>query len=360
MSVAIIEESGKKVTSQKVATDVRLQRNRKYKPILYISNWFITGKHEFTLFELKFFLAVAYLIQKHSCSDNKIRILAADLATLLGFNKNSYRQIKDACAVMMASILEIIEPEDVANKVEEPRWKMLTIFDKAEYAGGYVDIEYKEQTKTFFTNLTKDYTSLHFPSIVCQQAYYSLKAYLLFRARLGQQSFTSVTYTIDEIKMRLCLKGNTYELFGHLKSKILTPAQRDLKNTTEIKFEMEFIRSGKQICAVKFNISRNSGQQPLLPEFWKEYGNAIAKKDDGAVDKHLLGHEEFKSFFIEKSKFKKGSMLSATIGGLSAHVTSNGEFLTKNNKPLTTKEQNEFLTRLYREYLRNPSEFYGK
>ena len=158
--------------------------------------------------------------------------------------------------------------------------------------------------------------------------------------------------------MRLCLKGDTYDMFGHLKSKILVPAQRDLKNTTEIKFEMEFIKSGRQVTAVKFNISKNTSAQPFLPlpEFWEEYSNneVLQRKEK----KKLMEFNDFKRFYVNESKFKKGSMICATIDGISAYISNDGQMLSNKNVQLSTKEENNIFARLYRKYLNDPEAFY--
>lgn len=64
---------------------------------------------------------------------------------------------------------------------------------------------------------------------------------------------------ISELKTILGIEKTKYKLYGHFKNKVLEIAEREINEKTDILIQIEEIKTGRKITAIKFLISAKKG-----------------------------------------------------------------------------------------------------
>src|SRR5690606_31316286 len=76
------------------------------------------------------------------------------------------------------------------------------------------------------------------------------------------------TFLLSDLRELLGAE-NIYPAYGNFKQRVLLPAQKELKNKTDISFKLEEIKNGRRVVKVKFiiqSVKQNKAEKSILFE----------------------------------------------------------------------------------------------
>ena len=120
-----------------------------------------------------------------------------------------------------------------------------------DYKKGLVTFEIPLLLKPFLLELKKNFTIYPLLYIPKLKSSYSIRLYeLLYQYKtIGNR-----TFELDDLQRKV---GSDYELYGDFKRKVLSIAQRDLEEHTDIRFDYTEVKVVRKVHAIKFKIISN-------------------------------------------------------------------------------------------------------
>ena len=216
--------------------------------IVVKSNQIIEAKYKLNLVEQKIILFLISLIEKEDEVFKLWKIKISELSEFLGLNsKSSYRELKNATYKMMDRKLKLKSPD---------RELQLNWLASADYFNneGVVELEISEKLKPFLLQLRKEFTKLNLKTVVSLKSVYSIRFYELLKQyeKLGKRYFE-----LTELK-EILLIADKYKRYIDFKKKIILPAQKELRHSTDLSFEFEVKKHVRKVVGITFFINNKS------------------------------------------------------------------------------------------------------
>lgn len=242
----------------------------KLKELVVKANELIEMPVDFNLMQLKLFARIIVSIR----ADPNKEFYSFSVKALLedfGLSDTNYTQLKLATK-------GLIKPVTVRGEgIEE---EQLPFFDKISYtAKGLVKFRMTGELKPLILDLEKNYTKYYFSNIAMLKSAYAIRIYEL----LKQYEYKGERIlSLDEIREFLKIDADKYKQYGHFKSKVISVAQKELKSKTDIYFDMEEIKKGKKVFAIKFVIYSNEKNKKIIESGMLVVQNEDQEGEDGA------------------------------------------------------------------------------
>ena len=126
-----------------------------------------------------------------------------------------------------------------------------------------VEIEFSQKLMPYLFDLKKRFTQYYIANVMSLNSSYSIR---LFEILKQYEAIGKRVVDLEELRKMV---GTTvenqdgtitidYELYGHFKSRVLLPAQKELKQKTDIYFDFKEIRNGRKVEQIEFTILPNS------------------------------------------------------------------------------------------------------
>lgn len=219
------------------------------------SNSLITARYELSLVEQKLVLTLISMIDQDDKDFHQYRFYIKDFFELTESNSGeNYTFIKNSFKSLLSKPLEI--------KTDEG-WLLCNWLSsaKSNKKGGYVDVCFDPNLKPYLLKLKECFTTYQLKNILFLHSAYSVRVYEM----LKQFESTGVkTISIDELKN--ILKAPLNYTVDSINRRILKPAQKELKEHTDISFTYDFIKHGRRYTDITFKVKRNTKLPKLLQE----------------------------------------------------------------------------------------------
>ena len=221
---------------------------KKYDENLVVqANKIIDAKQELTLSEKKI---IAMMISKVSPEDmdfKQYRIYIKDFIDI-GSNRTSfYSDARKITKQILSRVLEI--NEDNSNFLQ------IGFVSHYRYFPGkaYIECAFDPDLKPYLLDLKSRFTQYQLENIMHCRSMYSIRLYEILKSfeGLGER-----TISLDDLKFMLNIEKG-YKRFSNIKKRIIDPAQKELRQYTDIHFGYERIKEGRSIVAIKFYITKN-------------------------------------------------------------------------------------------------------
>lgn len=235
--------------------------NKKVVRIIRKSNDLVEGRYHFNMWETRVFTKMLTLINKDDEDFKEYRIFLKDVVQDFDLkDKNSYAWIKKGAEGLAKKEIRVVRQTDEGEK--EFLTHIAIGVESFTKNGNYVDISFHPRMKPFLLQLQTQFLMYDVENIINLQSFYSIRIYELLKQyeRIGKRQIT-----IKELKEMLAIEDK-YPQYGHFKSRIILKAQEDLASATDISFDFEEIKKGRQIVALSFFIKSNRSGQKALPD----------------------------------------------------------------------------------------------
>ncbi len=273
------------------------------------SNRLIESRYNLNITEQRLILAMISMINPEDEDFREYNIKISDLSKVLGIkNKNIYNEIKNITESIMTKVIKIKNSDGLLQ---------INWISSAQYNdhSGIVTLKFDPSLKPYLLNIKENYTSTKFGITAKFKSFYSTRIYLLVKQyeKIGKR-----VVLVDFLKEVF----PQYSQYKDIKKRILIPAQKEINEVSDIKFEMDEKKVGKKVKEVIFfNIKSQSYMQelPLYPSPIKNEENlskvinekyevelSIAEKLVKEIDSKDV-KEEFKNIFkyIDSCIFNK-------------------------------------------------------
>ncbi len=244
------------------------------------SNNFIAAKYKDNMSFWEFLLVakMCTMINPADTDFKGYKIYIKDLIKFLGIadSGNVYKYILEAAGRLLDRKI-VITYQDEENREIELETHLVAGVAKIKRPKKndalFITLTFLPQLRPFLLQLKSDFTKFDFRNYQFLRTGSSIRLYHILKQYLGRRQ-RDVVVDIEELKAMLGV-SEKYELYGHLKTRVLDEAQRRLAETTDIKFTYDEIKSGKKVTALRFHISEN---QPKTLSFNVEKSTPLSTK----------------------------------------------------------------------------------
>ena len=231
--------------------------------IVVKSNRLIEASYRLTTQEQRIILFMASMVKKDDEDFQTYRIKISDFVNIVGLKgKANYSEVKKLTKRLLERVIVIKEP----NGDLQIGW-----VSSAKYYNrkGFVELHFDPKLKPYLLKIKEYFTKYKLKDVIRLKSSYSIRIYELLKQyeKIGKR-----TFELTELRNILGIDKNKYKLYGHLKSRVIKPAQEELSNQCDLTFEFKEIKKSYKVFALEFLIIPNQ-QNKVCLEYNKEAEN---------------------------------------------------------------------------------------
>ena len=207
-------------------------------------NQLISSRHVLNASEQKLYLAMVAQIKKEDQGFHVYKIAIQDFVELTSTkSKNVYERAKVVSRSLVKKYVEITRPDGSILQTH--------LLSSADYkkGDGYVEVSFDPKLKPYLLELKKNFTSYDIRNILPLKSKYAIRIYELLKQfkKLGER-----TFLLEDLR-RLLFIPDSYS-YGRFKKYILTPAQEELYENTDLFFTFEETKTSRRVSSLRFII----------------------------------------------------------------------------------------------------------
>jgi plasmid replication initiation protein len=225
-------------------------------PIVQVvqNNQLINGRYEMNLIERRVFLKMISLIRPDDSDFKDFYLSVKELAEDIGTSaKSVYADLQRATESMIKRVVKIREKDRV---IQVGLISSATYYEKK----GILQIRFDPSLKPYLLQLKNNFTVYGLQHALKFKSFYSLRIYEMLKQF---QSTGHRFILLEDLRFSLGLEEGEYDKYGHLKSRILNHAQKELSKS-DIPFSFKEVKSGKKVIAIDFRFEANTKQDDTL------------------------------------------------------------------------------------------------
>ncbi len=216
--------------------------------------------------EQRLVLYMLSLIQRGDVDFKPYRISIRELSNIMGGNRNDlYARFDEATEGLLKKVIRWINPEEKSDgRIDKTTWCSSASIIPGK---GCVELRFDPTLQPFLLALKGNFTSLgEARAVIRLKNHYSLRIYQFIKYNQGLANVDhrkSAKVALSWFKGYLAISEETYKLFGHFKSKVLIPAQKDIAAKTDVEFDFIQIKKGRKVYELEFTWKKNKRYNQL-------------------------------------------------------------------------------------------------
>lgn len=225
-------------------------------PIVQVvqNNQLINGRYEMNLIERRVFLKMISLIRPDDSDFKDFYLSVKELAEDIGTSaKSVYADLQRATESMIKRVVKIREKDRV---IQVGLISSATYYEKK----GILQIRFDPALKPYLLQLKNNFTVYGLQHALKFKSFYSLRIYEMLKQF---QSTGHRFILLEDLRFSLGLEEGEYDKYGHLKSRILNHAQKELANS-DMPFVFKEVKSGKKVIAIDFRFTPSTKEDSSL------------------------------------------------------------------------------------------------
>lgn len=251
------------------------------------SNMLIEANYKLGVVEQKIILCLASNIQPTDSDFKTYTLPIKEFHQLLGLKGSpKYSELRQITKELMQKVFEI----RIGNKVAQVAWLSFVAYNETE---GTIDIRFDPFLRPYLLQLKREFTSYRLENVVKLKSSYAIRIYELLKQ---YEKVQERTFLLMNLRKMLGAE-DVYPAYGNFKQRVLIPAQKELKQKTDISFEFEEVKVGRRVDRVRFFINskkKDSEEQLSLfediqktSEFSEQVKKVLLKMGANLSDKIL-------------------------------------------------------------------------
>jgi plasmid replication initiation protein len=243
------------------------------------SNDLIETAYKLSLQETRIIHTLISMVEPDDEHFQVYKFTVKEFANMVGIKGNIYQYIREIITGLQEKTIPIKQDKSTL---------VVNWLASAEYfpGEGYVELEISSKLKPFLLNMKKRFTSYQLKYILQLSSFYSIRIYELLKQYQFLRHKTR-TIPLETLREWIGLEPHTYQQYGHFKNRILSKAQEDINEVTDMNFEFREVKSGRKVIAIEFRIIPKDQEEPPLLETVEE------------------GKKEIPETFTDKKKVKE-------------------------------------------------------
>jgi hypothetical protein len=219
------------------------------------SNTLIEANYKLGVVEQKIILYLASNINSKDSDFKTYTLSIKEFNRLLGLKGNpKYTELRQITKELMHKVFEV----RIDKKVIQVAWLSYVAYNESD---GTIDIRFDPFLRPYLLELKREFTSYRLENVVKLKSSYAIRIYEFLKQyeRLHER-----TFSLMDLRKMLGAE-DVYPAYGNFKQRVLIPAQTELKEKTDISFEIEEIKVGRRVDKIKFLISsvKKKDKNPL-------------------------------------------------------------------------------------------------
>jgi len=276
--------------------------------IVRMHNNFIEACYKCTLTEKKLLLLGIHKFNKLAGKEvDKGKIYQTqstqkELKDIIGLDtKKDFTQIKNACKALNEKVVALVNKD---NK-EFETFSMIT---DTKLKNGILELGFHWKIFPYFTELKERFTKYDLINVKEFSGVYSVRFYELIKQ---YENIGHRTIKVETLRKWFLLEKK-YPRYNDMKTYVIQPAYKELKEKSELYFEYEQNTQGRKIVSITLDINLNIRQREktYITKRLKEYFN-IRNLKDFSEDLYTYFQEKKDSLSTEDTKYITGLILSA-------------------------------------------------
>jgi plasmid replication initiation protein len=143
-----------------------------------------------------------------------------------------------------------------------------------------------EEVKPIFQDFTAGFTRYYLENILALKSAHHMVIYEF----LKRYEDIHRTISVEKLKVILNIKGDQYERYFDFKNRILLPAQKKIKEQTDIAFTFDEIKTGRRITDLLFKVTKNKVKKdPKKKAERIQQNNLIYAFENDPIKQDLFG-----------------------------------------------------------------------
>lgn len=219
------------------------------------SNMLIEANYKLGVVEQKIILCLASNIQPTDSDFKTYTLSIREFNKFLGLKGTpKYTELKKMTKELMQKVFEVY----IDKKVIQVSWLSYVAYNDSD---GVIEIRFDPFLRPYLLELKKEFTSYKLENIVKLKSSYAIRIYELLKQ---YEKLRERTFLLTDLRKTLGTE-DIYPAYGNFKQRVLVPAQKELKKSTDISFEIEEIKVGRRVEKVKFLITSTMKQKNNEP-----------------------------------------------------------------------------------------------
>ena len=213
------------------------------------SNILIEANYKLTITEQKIVLFLVSKIRKDDDDFKTYTLPIKQFYELLGYKGNpKYSEMKKITKNLIGKVVEIKEEK----KLKQMSWLSYVEYNEND---GSVNLSFDPRLKPYLLQLKREFTSYKLKNVMELKSGYSIRIYEILKK---WQTIKEIEIPLKELR-KMVGATDTYREYHNFKKRVLTTAQNEIEEKTDISFDYEEIKKGKRVVSIRFMIhSKNN------------------------------------------------------------------------------------------------------
>lgn len=250
-----------------------------------------------SLQELRFFSIYLSKINAREPSTRKVTFPLADFKKIMELGRINIKHMQAATNSLLGKVVNI--------RLENGGYEAFQLFKrckvyKDEYNQWFIDIDAHDDALPLMFEFKNRYFTYGLWNILQLSSAYHVRIYELLKQHQTQNTWT---YNLAEFRDLIGVEKNQYPRFGDFKTWVLLPAQKALKEKTDLQFDFELVKKGAKVIAIKFIIEQNTEyiDQLSLDEFIEQQPEVfVADADEEVLNEQRESRDKICSGFSDE------------------------------------------------------------
>lgn len=189
------------------------------------------------------------------------------LCSLVGYNSNDSKLIKESVKTLISTVMEwnLLEDSKQLNQMTYPdnaiSWHASSLLAGASIKNGVVHYSYSPQIKSVLSSLDI-YGRIN---LFVQAKFNSTYSLVLYENCVRFKNLSQTTwFSLELFRTLMGITHDKYIPFKELKRNVINVAIKEINKKSDIYLEPQFKKSGKNITAIQFLLSENENYKPVF------------------------------------------------------------------------------------------------
>jgi plasmid replication initiation protein len=194
------------------------------------------------------------------------------LCSLVGYNSNDTKLIKDSIKSLISTVMEwnLLEDSKFLNEDDYPEdaitWNASSLLAGASIKGGLIRYSYSPQMKSVLSSLDI-YGRIN---LFVQAKFNSTYSLVLYENCVRFKTIHQTSWMpLDLFRSLMGVPVDKYPAFKEFKRNVLNVAVKEVNQKSDIYIEPQFRKAGRSVSAIQFLITENSSYQPSFKKLHK-------------------------------------------------------------------------------------------
>jgi len=199
---------------------------------------------------------VLWLLTQIRSEDEDFKIHRLDIikyANMVGLNaKGQYQELEKITERLMKRILKLKRKEKNKKSLLQVAW-----LSSAEYhhGEGYVSLCFDPKLKPYLLQLKTQFTKINISDAMGFKSIYALR---IFELLVQVEKIGHRRMRVAELREYCGIGSDEYELYAHLKSRVLTPAKTEINTKTDYEIDFVEIKTSRKVTDLEWTIKHKT------------------------------------------------------------------------------------------------------